>query len=56
MVVQEYLVGKGGYSYLCKKYGIGCSSQIRYWINVYREFGEDGLIRKRYTQTYGCSM
>lgn len=44
--VQEYLEGKGGLAYLAKKYGVSSKNQVHGWINDYREFGEDGLLRK----------
>ena len=46
-VVLEYLDGKGGMDYLSKKYGFGSNSQIRKWINAYKEFGDEGLMRSR---------
>ena len=44
-VVLEYLDGKGGTSYLSKKYGLGSDSQLRKWINAYNAFGGEGLMR-----------
>ena len=46
-VVLEYLDGKGGVDYLSKKYGFGSNSQIRKWINAYKAFGDEGLMRSR---------
>lgn len=54
-VVVEYLQGKGGMSYLSKKYGIsttGNSVMLRKWINAYREFGDEGLMRSRKNDNY----
>ncbi len=51
-VVQDYLDGKGGYRYLAKKYGVKNADQVRSWINSYQQFGEEGLFRKHYDNTY----
>ena len=51
-VVQEYLDGKGGYGYLAKKHNIPDKSQLRQWINAYKEFGDDGLLRSRQNNNY----
>ena len=51
-VVLEYLDGKGGVDYLSKKYGFGSNSQIRKWINAYKEFGDEGLMRSRKKAKY----
>lgn len=55
-IVQEYLEGKGGTSYLSKKYGFKSNHQIRKWLNTYREFGEEGLLRKRQNQSYSVQF
>ena len=46
-VVLEYLDGKGGMTYLSKKYGLGSDTQLRKWINAYKAFGDEGLMRSR---------
>ncbi len=51
-VVQEYLDGKGGYGYLAKEHNIPEQCQLRRWINAYKEFGDDGLIRSRQNKNY----
>ena len=51
-VVQEYLDGKGGYGCLAKKHNIPDESQLRIWINAYKEFGDDGLLRSRKNKKY----
>lgn len=55
-IVQEYLEGKGGYRYLANKHGIKSSGQVRYWINAYTEFGEEGLYRKRQNKKYSVQF
>lgn len=48
----EYLEGVGGTHYLAKKYGFGSNSQLRKWINAYREYGDEGLMRSREYKSY----
>lgn len=55
-VVQEYLSGDGGVSFLSKKYDIPSTRDLRKWIAAYNEFGADGLIRKRKNQTYSLDF
>ena len=51
MVVNEYLDGQGGYTYLGDKYGIN-RCIVQKWIRNYNRFGEDGLLRSRKKQVY----
>ena len=51
-IVHEYLDGKGGVGYIAKRYNISHKSQIQRWINAYREFGDDGLLRSRQNNDY----
>ena len=51
-VVTAYLNGEGGYEYLTRKYGVKTTSQVRRWIYVFKEFGKDGLCRKRNNTRY----
>ena len=51
-VVTAYLNGEGGYEYLTKKYGLKTTSQVRHWISAFKEFGKDGLCRKRNNTRY----
>lgn len=51
-VVTAYLNGEGGYEYLTKKYGLKTTSQVRRWISAFKEFGTDGLCRKRNNTRY----
>lgn len=55
-IVQEYLEGNGGAPYLSKKYGVKSKTQVKDWINAYREFGEIGLLRKRKNQYYSVQF
>jgi len=51
IVVDEYLSGQGGCNYLSKKYGIDCSL-IKRWVNNYKRYGEESLMRSRQQQVY----
>ncbi len=55
-IIQEYLESKGGLGYLANKYNIKSSSQIKTWINSFREFGEEGLYRKQKNQHYSVQF
>ncbi|GMA54429.1 transposase [Alicyclobacillus contaminans] len=55
-IVQEYLEGKGGYSYLAKKYSVKNKKQIENWVKAYEELGEEGLFRKRQNQSYSVQF
>ncbi len=51
-VVQAYLNGEGGYKYLAQKYNVPAFSNIKKWINLYKEFGDKGLMRSRQNKNY----
>lgn len=51
-IVHDYLNGAGGYQYLAQKHGVKNKTQVRAWIYAYKEFGEEGLLRRRQNQHY----
>ena len=51
-VVQAYLNGEGGYTYLSEKYGVKNKRQVFNWVHSYSELGDDGLIRSRQNKNY----
>jgi transposase len=51
-IVSAYLNGEGGHEYLAGKYGICSKSNVQKWINAYREFGDEGLMRSRKNEKY----
>lgn len=51
-VVRAYLNGDGGYKYLSKKYDISHHSLVETWVNAYKEFGKEGLLRSRKNKNY----
>lgn len=51
-VVDAYLRGEGGYTYLAEKYGVKNRRQVLNWVHYYKEFGDDGLKRSRKNEQY----
>jgi Transposase and inactivated derivatives len=54
-IVQEYLQGKGGATHLSKKYNVdinGHGSTVLKWVNAYKEFGDEGIMRSRKNDFY----
>lgn len=51
-VVKAYLNGEGGYRYLAKKFNIPAKKAVEDWVANYKEFGEEGLLRKRRNAKY----
>lgn len=55
-VVQEYLNGKGGYTFLSKKFNIPSKRDVEIWVATYNTLGKDGLLRSRKKQTYSLDF
>lgn len=55
-VVHDYLSGIGGYRLLSAKYGLSNHEIIHKWVNAYKEFGVEGLRRKRQNKTYDSNF
>ncbi len=51
-VVDAYLHGEGGYTYLAEKYGVKNRRQVLNWVHYYKELGDAGLRRSRKTDQY----
>ncbi len=51
-VVHAYLDGKGGYQYLAEQYNVHNEIQVRRWVNAYKSFGDEGLLRSRQNKNY----
>ena len=51
-VVDAYLHGEGGYTYLAEKYGVKNRRQVLNWVHYYMELGDAGLRRSRKTDQY----
>ena len=54
-IVEEYLNGNASHKILAKKYQIG-ESQIRRWVNNYKHFGDEGLMRSRNNREYSVEF
>ena len=54
-IVQKYLDGEAPL-YLANKYELKDKKQILRWVNIYKEFGEEGLFRKRQNQKYSVQF
>ena len=54
-IVEEYLSGKTSYLILEDKYQIAYS-QIRRWVNNYKHFGDEGLMRSRNKREYSVEF
>ncbi|WP_411674961.1 helix-turn-helix domain-containing protein [Carnobacterium maltaromaticum] len=55
-IIKNYLNGEGGMKYLAEKYGIKGISQVQIWINTYKEFGEEGLLRSQKNENYSVQF
>ena len=51
-VVDAYLRGEGGYTFLAEKYGVTNRRQVLNWVHYYEELGDDGLKRSRKNDQY----
>jgi transposase len=51
-IVQAYLNGEGGYTFLADKYGVPSDSNVKKWVKAYKSFGDEGLMRSRQKKTY----
>ena len=54
-IVEEYLFGKTSYLVLEDKYQID-ESLIRRWVNNYKHFGDEGLMRSRNKRSYSVEF
>lgn len=55
-LVKEYLSGGGGYKYLSRKYSLSHDSLLKQWVSQYKQFGEEGLWRKKGKQKYSSQF
>ena len=51
-VVDAYLRGEGGYTYIAEKYGVKNRRQVLNWVHYYKQFGDSGLLRSRKNNDY----
>ncbi|MEG2852982.1 MAG: transposase, partial [Hydrogenoanaerobacterium sp.] len=50
--VMSYIKGEGSYNYVSKQNGITNECVLKKWVNAYREFGDEGLMRSRKNKSY----
>lgn len=51
-IVLAFLNEEGGYAYLAKKYSVLSKMSVDNWVKVYKEFGDEGLMRSRKNINY----
>ena len=51
-VVNAYLNGEGGYTYLANKFVIPSDNTVKLWVDNYNAFGDEGLKRSRKKDFY----
>ena len=54
-IVEEYLSGKTSYQALAMKYKIE-KSALRLWVNNYKRYGDEGLMRSRNNRAYSVEF
>ena len=50
--IQSYLNGEGSYEYVAKKYNISDKHVLKVWVDAYKEFGKEGIMRSRQKKNY----
>ncbi|WP_308415563.1 IS3 family transposase [Sporanaerobium hydrogeniformans] len=51
-IVNAYMNGEGGKRFLANKYGVKSSQDVMKWVNAFKSFGDEGLMRSRKNETY----
>ena len=51
-VVNSYLNGEGSFKFIAKKYKIPAYSNVKKWVQNYKNFGDEGLFRSRKNKFY----
>ena len=51
-IVNAYMNGEGGKQFLANKYGVKSSRDVPKWVNAFKSFGDEGLMRSRKKETY----
>ncbi len=51
-IVTAYMNGEGGKQFLSNKYGVKSPQDVIKWVNAFKSFGEEGLMRSRKNETY----
>jgi transposase len=51
-VVTAYMSGKGGTTVLANTYGVKSPQDVMKWVNAFKSFGDEGLMRSRKNESY----
>ncbi|MBU5476845.1 transposase [Eubacterium sp. MSJ-21] len=51
-VVNSYLNGEGSFKFIAEKYEIPACSNVEKWVQNYKNFGDEGLLRSRKNELY----
>lgn len=51
-IVNAYMNGEGGKQFLANKYCVKSSRDVMKWVNAFKAFGDEGLMRSRKNETY----
>ena len=51
-IVTAYMNGEGGKQFLANKYYVKSSRDVMKWVNAFKTFGDEGLMRSRINETY----
>ena len=51
-IVNAYMNGEGGKQFLANKHGVKSSRDVMKWVNAFKSFGDEGLMRSRKNETY----
>jgi len=51
-IVNAYMNDEGGKQFLANKYCVKSSRDIMKWVNAFKAFGDEGLMRSRKNETY----
>lgn len=51
-IVNAYMNSEGGIYFLANKYGVKSHRDVAKWINAFKSFGDEGLMRSRKNETY----
>jgi transposase len=51
-IVNAYMNSEGGERFLANKYGVKSPRDVMKWVNAFKSFGDEGLMRSRKNETY----
>lgn len=51
-IVNAYMNSEGGKQFLANKFGVKSSRDVMKWVNAFKSFGDEGLMRSKKNETY----